>query len=98
MTKAYIIGEVTVHNPEGYGHYAQKVPGTIAQYGGHYLVRGGASTQLEGRAQGARRVVIEFPSRDTAETWYNSPEYQAILPLRQAHSEGHLALVDGFDG
>jgi len=98
MTKAYIVGEVTVHNPEGYGQYAQKVPGTIAQYQGKYVVRGGTSTQLEGNAQGNRRVVIEFPSRAAAETWYHSPEYQAILPLRLAHSQGHIALVDGFDG
>ena len=98
MTKAYIVGEVTVHNPEGYRHYAQKVPGTIAQYGGHYVIRGGTSTQLEGQAQGARRVVIEFPNRAAAESWYHGAEYQAILPLRQAHSEGHLALVDGVDG
>ena len=98
MNKAYIVGEVTVHNPEGYGQYAQKVPGTIAQYQGKYVVRGGTSTQLEGKAQGSRRVVIEFPSRAAAETWYRSPEYQAILPLRLAHSQGHIALVDGFDG
>jgi uncharacterized protein (DUF1330 family) len=98
MTKAYIVGEITVHNPEGYGQYGQKVPATIAQYGGNYLVRGGTSTQLEGKAQGARRVVIEFASRAAAETWYHSPEYQAILPLRHNNSEGHLALVDGFDG
>ncbi|WP_297727772.1 DUF1330 domain-containing protein [Limnohabitans sp. Rim8] len=98
MTKAYIVGEITVHNPEAYALYGQKVPATIAQYGGKYLVRGGTSTQLEGKAQGTRRVVIEFASRAAAETWYHSPEYQAILPLRQNNSEGHLVLFDGYDG
>jgi uncharacterized protein (DUF1330 family) len=97
MSPAYIVGEVTVHNPEGYAQYAQKVPGTIAQHGGQYLVRGGNSTQLEGQAQGSRRVVIMFPSRAAAEAWYHGPEYQAILPLRQANSEGHIALVDGME-
>ncbi len=49
-------------------------------------------------AQGNRRVVIEFASREAAETWYNSPEYQAILPDRINNSEGHIAIVDGFEG
>jgi uncharacterized protein (DUF1330 family) len=98
MAKAYIIGEVNVHNPEGYGPYGQKVPDTVAQYGGKYVVRGGTLTQLEGKSQGTRRVVIEFPSRAAAQAWYQSPQYQALLPLRQAHSEGHIALVDGLEG
>ena len=98
MAKAYVIGQLTVHNPEGYLKYSQVVPTTLAQYGGAYLVRGGNCTQLEGTAQGNRRVVIEFASRQAAETWYNSPEYQAILPHRLANSEGHIVLVDGFDG
>jgi uncharacterized protein (DUF1330 family) len=98
MAKAYVIGQITVHNPEGYAKYAKQVPATLAQYGGKYLVRGGKSTQVEGVAQGDRRVVIEFASREAAETWYNSPEYQAIVPHRKANSEGHIAIVDGFEG
>ncbi len=98
MAKAYVVGQITVHNPEGYGKYAQHVPATLAKYGGKYLVRGGNSTQVEGVAQGNRRVVIEFASREAAETWYNSAEYQAILPDRINNSEGHIAIVDGFEG
>ena len=93
MAKAYLIGQVTVHNPEGYLKYAQHVPATLAQYGGAYLVRGGNCTQLEGTAQGSRRVVIEFASREAAETWYNSPEYQAILcPTAKPIQRGTLPL------
>ena len=98
MTKAYIVGQVTVHDPESYTKYSQHVSGTLALHGGKYLVRGGNSTQLEGSEQGDRKVVIEFPSREAALAWYNSPEYQAILPIRKANSEGHIALVDGFEG
>ena len=95
---AYWLSRCKINDPVEYKKYTDLVPGIIAQYGGKYLVRGGSSTQLEGKAQGARRVVIEFASRAAAETWYHSTEYQAILPLRHNNSEGHLALVDGFDG
>ena len=98
MTKAYLIGQVTVHNAEGYQKYAQHVPASLVPHGGKYLVRGGECTQMEGISQGNRRVVIEFANRAAAETWYNSPEYQAILPHRKANSEGHIAIVDGFEG
>jgi uncharacterized protein (DUF1330 family) len=79
MTKAYLIGQITITNPEAYALYASQVPETIAAFGGKYLVRGGHATQLEGQPQGERNVVIEFPSRERAEAWYGSDAYQAII-------------------
>jgi uncharacterized protein (DUF1330 family) len=42
-----------------------------------------------------RIAVIEFPSMAAAKAWYNSPEYQEILPLRLKASNGSLVFVDG---
>ncbi len=96
MTKCYLIGHVTVTNPEGYAAYAAQMPGTLQPFGARYVVRGGTSTQLEGEPVGSRTVVIEFPSRQAAEGWYASEAYQAILPIRQANSSANLAFVDGY--
>lgn len=97
MGKVYVIGIITITNPEGYKAYAIKVPQTIAAAGGRYLVRGGAATLLEGKKLGERHVVLEFPSRKAAEDWYNSPAYQSILPHRKNNSTGTLELVEGFE-
>jgi len=97
MPKAYVIGQITVTNPEGYAYYASRVPATIEAAGGQYLVRGGHSTQLEGQSLGNRQVVLEFPSRGAAEAWYNGEAYQAILAHRTQNSTGSLVLVDGYD-
>jgi uncharacterized protein (DUF1330 family) len=97
MPKAYLIGQISITNPEGYGHYASQVPQTIAAYGGKYLVRGGHATQIEGQSQGERNVVIEFPNRETAHAWYTSDAYQAIISHRQINAKGDLVLVDGYD-
>lgn len=97
MSKTYLVGQITVTNPEAYAIYASQVPQTIAAFGGKYLVRGGHATQLEGQAQGERNVVIEFPSREIAEAWYNSDAYQAIIGHRTNNSTGALALVDGYE-
>ena len=40
-------------------------------------------------------VVIEFPSREAAEGWYNSPAYQKIVPLRLKSSHGNFVIADG---
>jgi uncharacterized protein (DUF1330 family) len=96
MNKTYLVGQITVTNPEAYAVYASKVPQTITAFGGKYLVRGGHATQLEGQALGERNVVIEFPNREIAEAWYNSDAYQAIIAHRTNNSTGALALVDGY--
>jgi uncharacterized protein (DUF1330 family) len=96
MTKAYLIGQITITNPEAYAAYAAQVPHTIEAYGGKYLVRGGRTTLLEGSSHGDRNVVIEFPSRDAAEAWYASDAYQSIIKLRTSNANGSLVLVDGY--
>ena len=96
MSKAYLVGQITVNNPQAYAVYSAQVPQTIAAFGGKYLVRGGHATQLEGEPQGERNVVIEFPSREIAEALYHSEAYQAIIQHRTDNSTGALALVDGY--
>jgi uncharacterized protein (DUF1330 family) len=40
-------------------------------------------------------VGLEFPSVDAAKRWYASAEYGAVKPIRLAHAESDLVLVDG---
>ena len=41
-------------------------------------------------------MVLEFPSREALEGWYNSSEYQEILNLRLDNTEGGLVFADEF--
>ena len=66
-----------------------------ARFGGRFRVRGGELDIREGDWPWPRLVIIEFQSKDAARLFYDSPEYQKILPLRQAASEGALAIVEG---
>ena len=93
----YTIAHIDITDPEGFKAYQAAVPATIAQYGGRYLVRGGAATDVEGAMPHPRHVVLEFPDRAAAERWYTSPEYQAILPLRLNSSTGVFTIVDGYE-
>jgi uncharacterized protein (DUF1330 family) len=91
---AYVIAEIEVTNPEGYEAYRTQVPATLEQYGGTYIVRGGAIEAIEGETVG-RMVILQFEDVVAANRWYHSPEYQSIVGSRQANSTGRLTLVDG---
>lgn len=75
--------------------YIEKIDETLAPYGGRFLVHGGEVHGLEGEWDGDI-VIIEFPDHDSAVRWYDSPEYQEILPLRTEHSRSIAAVVDGL--
>lgn len=92
---AYIIADVRVIDPTAYEEYRRQVAATIEQYGGRFLVRGGAAQQLEGGWEPQRIVVLEFESAERARAWYGSPEYGPLLRLRQSASEGRFILAEG---
>jgi uncharacterized protein (DUF1330 family) len=95
---AYVFAEIDITDPDGYKGYTATVPATIAQYGGRFLVRGGATEVLEGDWPPLRRVIIEFPSTEAARAWWDSPEYAKPKALRRAASRGRLILFEGFEG
>lgn len=76
--------------------YLRKFDATLAPYGGRYIVHGGPKTVLEGSWAG-EIVIIAFPDRAKAETWYASPAYRAIAPLRTDNSDGDVVLIDGVE-
>jgi uncharacterized protein (DUF1330 family) len=74
--------------------YLQRIDETLAPFSGKYRVHGGPYQPLEGSWAGDL-VVIEFPSMEQAQGWYQSAAYRAIRPLRTGHTEGDVFLVQG---
>jgi uncharacterized protein (DUF1330 family) len=93
---AYIVGDVTVTDPERYKDYTAETESTLDPFGGHFIVRGGPTEVLEGDWQPGRIVVIEFPSAQAARDWHASERYREILPIRHEASTGSLVLVEGY--
>ncbi|HTV90994.1 MAG TPA: DUF1330 domain-containing protein [Stellaceae bacterium] len=92
---AYFVAEVDVTNPAGYEPYRPLAAASIAQYGGRFLARGGPAELIEGSPAPKRIVVIEFSDAAAARRWYNSPEYQKALPIRQANAQARAFIVEG---
>ncbi len=95
---AYVIVNVDVKDPARYEDYKKMVPPTLTPYGGRFLVRGGAVQPREGTWRPKRFVILEFPSVERANAWYDSPEYAPAKALRQATSTADLIIAEGFAG
>ena len=91
---AYCIAQIEVTNPEEYMKYASQTVACAEKFGGKFLVKGGAAEWIEGTGSD-RNVVIQFDSVEAAKTFYNSDEYQAILPIALANSKRSMVLVEG---
>ncbi|HYY99011.1 MAG TPA: DUF1330 domain-containing protein [Pyrinomonadaceae bacterium] len=92
---AYIVVEVEVRDRERYEDYKRLVPPTLAEYGGRFLVRGGAAETLEGDWSPARIVVLEFPDAARARAWWASDAYAPAKRLRQQTADTRMILVEG---
>jgi uncharacterized protein (DUF1330 family) len=93
---ALTIFHITITDPQKYAAYAKHTPRIIAEHGGRMIVRGGEPEWIEGTAQGQRVVVLEFPDRAAAKTFYTAKNYQEILGIRQGASVAHGVIVDTF--
>ena len=95
--KAFVVAAETPKDESMFSEYAKAVPATLEAFGGQFIARGGNLKLLEGEWPHSRLVIIEFPSREAAEGWYRSPEYQKIIGLRLSSSAGNLVIVEGQD-
>jgi uncharacterized protein (DUF1330 family) len=84
---AYVIGHLTVKDPERWQAYRERVPATLAAWGGEVVLRGRRVALLAGQHGHTDTVVIRFPDAQAASGWYGSAAYQALIPLREAAAE-----------
>ena len=48
---------------------------------------------LEGSAPSVT-VIVKFADKTAARSWYESPDYQAVAPLRRENTTGTLVMLD----
>lgn len=92
---AYVIFNVDVTHPEQYQTYRRWSSLAINAYDAKVLVRGGATTSLEGEAP-KRVVVLEFPSVERARAFYESPQYRRARNAREGAAEADIFIVQGI--
>jgi uncharacterized protein (DUF1330 family) len=92
---AYVIVEVEIHDNREYEEYKKLTPAAIAAFNGKFIVRGGKTVTLEGNWNPERIVVLEFPTVQRANEWWNSELYSSAKIVRQRASKTKMIIVEG---
>jgi uncharacterized protein (DUF1330 family) len=92
----YFVVQEKVNDQEGLQTYMAAAAPTMANRRGRALVVDDDVTPVEGEWHGSRMVVLEFDDEAAFREWYESPEYQAALPLRLTATDSRAALAKGL--
>ena len=84
----------SISSEEKLKEYAVKAKAAVEKYKGKFVIRGGKATTNEGE-KSPRTVVIEFPSYNEANSFYNSKEYQEAHDVLKGHAERQHQTIEG---
>lgn len=83
----YLMGHITVKEPNAWAAYCAQVPATLAPWGATIMFRGQKTAVLNGQHPQSLTVVIRFPDAASVTAWHDAPAYQALVPLRDAAAD-----------
>jgi uncharacterized protein (DUF1330 family) len=92
----YVVAQGRIENREKLNQYIAKALPTIQSAGGRVLGLDESPEVVEGEVANPRTVILEFESQDAFRAWYDSADYQEILPLRLESTPGSLIVVNGL--
>jgi uncharacterized protein (DUF1330 family) len=93
----YVIVDVDVTDEPRAARYRELSGPSVTRHGGRFVVRGGATSVLEGTWDPGRLVVIEFPTMDAAQDWYGSDDYGEARDVRAGAGEWRMVAVEGVE-
>ena len=97
---AYVIANLQVRNTARRTDYGERTLDLIHKHGGKVLAPFGSRVEVlepsdkHPRGSPTAIVLLEFPTAQAAEAWYQDPEYQPLIALRKQGADGDLYLVE----
>lgn len=91
---AYVIAFATVKDATKMQEYAGAAVPTAVAAGGEVVARGKVVDTLAGSFRAERCVVVKFESAAAARAWYESPEYQRLIPVREQGMTPDFVLIE----
>jgi uncharacterized protein (DUF1330 family) len=96
--KYYTVAEIEITDQTWVQDYVTNVTRLIEQNGGRYLARTSNVQKIEGERKLPQIfLIIEWPSKEIADTLYESEEYRPYRKSRLAGAKNELVLVAGED-
>lgn len=91
----YFVVQEQVEDPAGLENYMKAARASSLGRGRAIVVDDNVRS-IEGDWHGSRLVILEFEDEEAFTDWYDSPEYQAALPLRLSSTDSRGALAKGL--
>ena len=96
--KHYTVAQIDVTDPSWGRDYVANVTPMVERRGGRYLARTHRLERVEGDRDAPQMVVlIEWPSKEAAEEFYESEEYAPFRDARIAGARNEFLLVAAED-
>ena len=95
MSKGYLVANIRVTDQEKFQAFSGMAAPAIKKYSGKVLARGPGAERLEGDVSGVV-MMIEFESKEAANIFYHSEEYQAAKAVREECSDTDLMIIEGL--
>lgn len=92
---AYLFVQLEIRDRERFLAYAAAARGIAPKYGARYLSAGRPGDVLEGAGLTSPIVLSEWPSADAIRAFWNSPEYQAAIALREGAATVSATIIEG---
>ncbi len=94
----YAVAELEITDPAWVPAYVAEVTAMVEHRGGRYLARTGRVERIEGeRPAPPLFLIIEWPSREAADAFYESEEYRPHREARIAGARNEFLLIAGED-
>jgi uncharacterized protein (DUF1330 family) len=95
---AFVISGLAPLDPVRMKRYLDGANASVNLFGGKLLAATGDVEPREGGWNPERISILEFPTLEKARGWYESAEYQEVLPLRlKESSSDRMVIVPGLD-
>jgi len=95
MPKGYLVANIRVNDQNVFKNFSETALPIIEKYGGKILARGPHADRHEGNVDGVV-TMLEFESKEAAETFYFSEDYQAAKTIRDTGCDTDLMIIEGM--
>jgi uncharacterized protein (DUF1330 family) len=94
---AYLVSLITVTNTDNFKEYASLTAAAGEKYGAKFITRGGGLEVVEGTMPHPRVVITEFKDKETAKSFFESPEYLLAKEKRIGACDFNAFIVEGIN-
>ena len=91
---AYLVGHITIKDAGQWEIYMEGVRKSLLPYRAEVVFRGKLHKVLSGEHSHQNTVVIKFPDQTTLQEWYQSKDYQELIPIRDRAADVTIISYD----